>query len=220
MRLFVKICGIMDIPSGRAAVNAGADAVGFVFHRPSRRRLTSEEAGTIGRGLPAGVARVGVFVDAALDEIAATVAAAGLTHVQLHGEEGPKFSRSLRRKTGCRIIKALKVGPDGVASADAWRSGDADFFLLDTEVPGAPGGTGCTFDWLAVALAALPAPVIVAGGLDPGNVAEALAAARPAGVDVSSGVESEGAKDAKKIHDFVAAVRRWEDGQRAEAVNR
>lgn len=220
--LFVKICGIGDPEAARAAARAGADAVGFIFHPPSRRYLAPERAEEIARaaGLPAGPvapgavparpARVGVFVDADLGAVREAARAAGLHVVQLHGGEPPAFCREVRRATGCRVIKALRVGADGRVPAEGWSPGDADYFLLDTDVPGEAGGTGRAFDWGAARAARLPAPVILAGGLTPENVADALSAARPAGVDVSSGIETGGRKDADKIRAFVARARRWE----------
>lgn len=209
--LFVKICGLMDAEAVRVAAGAGADALGFIFYPPSRRYVTPERAGEIAEAAGAsGPARVGVFVDADLHEVREAAHTAGLQFVQLHGAEPPGFCREVRRATGCRIIKALRVGSGGRVPAEGWSPGDADYFLLDTDVPGQAGGTGESFDWGAARTACLPAPVILAGGLNPDNVAAALAAARPAGVDVSSGVETGGRKDGEKIRAFVARARRWE----------
>lgn len=226
--LFVKICGLGDAEAARAAVEAGADAVGFIFHPPSRRYVTPQRAEEIAAaaGVPAGPAgvpgvrpaRVGVFVGADLDAVREAARTAGLHVVQLHGAETPAFCREVRRATGCRVIKALRVGADGRVPSEGWSPGDADYFLLDTDVPGQAGGTGRPFDWAAARAARLPGPVILAGGLTPDNVAAALAAARPAGVDVSSGVETGGRKDGEKIRAFVARVRRWEHEHAGDAV--
>ncbi len=216
--IFVKICGITSAEAGRAAAAAGADAVGFVFYPPSRRYVTPRQAGAIAAAIPRGPARVGVFVDASLAEIAAAAAQAGLDFLQLHGDETPDFCREARTATGCRVIRAFRVrtAADVAGIAAVWSSpaasGAADYFLLDALVEGQVGGTGQRFDWRLVAAADLPAPVILAGGLTPENVATALTMARPAGVDVSTGVETEGRKDPAKIHRFVEAVRRWEHG--------
>lgn len=210
MRLFVKICGVTDPEAALAAAAAGADAVGFVFHPPSRRYLTPAAAGALARLLGDGPARVGVFVDAPLGEVVAAARAAGLDWLQFHGRETPAYCRAARRRTGCRVIKALPVGPDGPPRLPVWAEGDADFFLLDAPVPGG----GRPYDWSRARAASLPAPVLLAGGLTPENVAEALEAARPAGVDVSSGVETGGRKDPEKIRAFVARVRRWEHERR------
>lgn len=218
MALFIKICGITDREAGLAAAAAGADAVGFVFHRSSRRYIEPGAAGEIARALPAGLARVGVFVNAPLAELRAAAAAVGLDLLQLHGEETPEFCRAARAAAGCGIIKALRVGGPGAGDLAPWREAAMDYFLLDTFDPDLPGGTGRSFAWPAAREAMLPAPILLAGGLTPENVGEALAAARPAGVDVSTGVETDGRKDAEKMRRFVAAVRRWEDAERKVGV--
>lgn len=216
MGLFVKICGIADREAGLAAAAAGADAVGFVFHPRSRRYVPPAAAGGIARALPEGVLRVGVFVDAPLERLREAAAAAGLDLLQLHGAETPAFCRRAREATGCGIIKALRVSGAGAPDLGPWRreAGAADWFLLDAWDPDLPGGTGRAFDWAGARDLGLPAPVLLAGGLTPENVAAALDAARPAGVDVSTGVETDGRKDPDKIRRFVAGVRRWEDASR------
>lgn len=210
--MFVKICGITDDAAARAAAEAGADAIGFVFHPPSRRYVEPARAGAIGRDLSRRLIRVGVFVDAGLHVIRDAIAAAGLDWIQLHGEETPDFCAAVRRATGHPVVKACRVlDRADLAGLAAF---PADYFLLDTGRPGQPGGTGETFDWdLARAACeelALPAPVLLAGGLTPDNVVAALEAAGPDGVDVSSGVETAGRKDPAKIFRFIAAVRRWD----------
>lgn len=229
--LFVKVCGIMDAGAARTAAGAGADAIGFIFHRPSRRYVPPEAAASFAEaareaapasaraaGAP-GPARVGVFVDAHPEEIAAAAARVPLDYVQLHGDESPGFAAAVVRATGCRVIKALRVASatDLSAAEAIWRDaageGRPAFFLLDTLVPGEAGGTGQSFDWRLTRQACLPAPVILAGGLTPANVVQALAEAGPAGVDVSSGVESGGVKRPDLIRAFVAAVRGWQDGR-------
>ncbi len=246
-RVFVKICGVRDEEAAQAAGEAGADAVGFVFYRPSRRWLEPWRAAQLGALLPEPVWRVGVFVDAPPEEVAATAAAARLTAVQLHGAETPAVAAALRRRLGIRVIKALGLAsPADLERGRAWAEAPPDFFLLDAAPPAAagaglvgtrpnpprsgadgggggeaiPGGSGRTFDWRWAARAAevLPAPFLLAGGLTPTNVAEALAVARPAGVDVSSGVERDGRKDPALIRSFVEAVRRWEAGAAGAAA--
>lgn len=215
MALFIKICGITDVDGGQAAAAAGADAVGFVFHPPSGRYLSPAAAGEIAGGLPEGMARVGVFVDASPDELREAAAAVGLHFLQFHGAETPAFCRLAREATGCGIIKALRVGRSGPGELGPWREAEAiDYFLLDTFDPDLPGGTGRAFNWPLARGLDLPAPILLAGGLTPENVEAALAAARPAGVDVSTGVETDGRKDPDKIRRFVAGVRRWEDACR------
>lgn len=216
MRLFVKICGVMDEVAAAAAAAAGADAVGFIFHPLSRRYLSPARAAAISRTLPPGVARVGVFVGADLDEIAGTAGVAGLGYVQLHGDQTADFAAGVRWRTGCRIIRAVRLRPG--ADAGALRDYPADAFLLDSYSPEMPGGTGTVSDWGAARRAvrrlspggAGARPVILAGGLTPANVAAALSAVSPGGVDVSSGVERDGVKDPALIEAFCAACRRWE----------
>lgn len=225
--LVVKICGITDTEAARGAAEAGADAIGFIFYPPSRCHVAPALAGAIGRDLPRRLIRVGVFVDAGLAAIVGAVEAAGLDAVQLHGGEAPEFCAAVRRSTGRMVIKAHRVRDrSSLNGLVEWTTGLApnsppDWFLLDTDRPGRPGGTGEAFDWSLARAAreelALPSPVLLAGGLTPENVADALDAARPDGVDVSSGVETAGHKDVAKIHAFVEAVRRWERERRVAA---
>jgi len=198
----VKICGIRTVEAARAAAEAGADAVGFVFWSKSRRFIRPDEAARISRVLPPFVVRVGVFVDErpeVMEEIAQTV---GLDAVQLHGDEPPEVWGVLRR----RVIKAIRVrDPSSLAQAAQYT---VSAILLDTYVPDTYGGTGKPFDWsLAREVRGWGRPVILSGGLTPENVREAIEQVRPYGVDVSSGVETEGEKDPQKIRAFVQAVR-------------
>ena len=207
-RLFVKVCGITSPEDGVAAAEAGADAIGLVFWPESPRAVALERARAIGEALPPFVVRVGVFVDASRDEMARAADAAGLDMLQLHGDEPPEAFADLPR----RALKAVRVG-DGFAPEDALRyAGKAAGILVDTRLPGGtplPGGTGVPFDWSLVrGLAEQVRFLMLAGGLSPSNVAEAIGSARPHGVDVSSGVESgPGRKDPEKVKDFVQAVR-------------
>jgi phosphoribosylanthranilate isomerase len=183
--------------------------VGFVFWPGSPRRVELAEARRIARALPPFVLRVGVFVDAPRYEMARAVEEVGLDLIQLHGHEPPEVVADLPR----RAIKAVGVG-DGFTPEDALRyEGQAAGILLDTRADGAlPGGTGQTFDWTRVrAVREKASFLMLAGGLNPGNVHLALTAVRPDGVDVSSGVESSpGRKDPEKVRAFVAAVREAE----------
>jgi phosphoribosylanthranilate isomerase len=202
----VKICGIRSYEAARAALDAGAWAIGFVFHAPSRRFIAPADAAEIIRRLPAGALTVGVFVDEPLEVVNQTVAAAGLRGAQLHGREDAAYVRGVGADL---VIKALRVGagfdPRSVLGFPGAR------ILLDTHWEGAPGGTGRTFDWSLARQAGELAPVIIAGGLDPENVEEAIRSARPDGLDVSSGVESEpGVKDHGKIARLFAEVERTE----------
>ncbi|MDO8847602.1 MAG: phosphoribosylanthranilate isomerase [Coriobacteriia bacterium] len=203
-RTRIKICGLTRPEDAAAAVAAGADAVGVVL-APSRRQLTIDQAAEVLADVPPFVARVGVFVDAHADDVWEAVSRLELTAVQFHGDEAPETCEM----APAPVIKALRVGPGfGIASTDAYR-GVVSALLLDTLVAGEAGGTGVAFDWYAVA-GRLPewAPVVLAGGLGPENVAEAVRALRPYTVDVSSGVESApGVKDHRLIEEFVAAVR-------------
>jgi phosphoribosylanthranilate isomerase len=197
----VKICGIATVEAARAARAAGADLIGFVF-APGRRQISVPAAAAIARQVT-GIGRVGVFVNQPLALVREAARACRLDYVQLHGGEPPAYCRSVGRP----IIKALPVGPAfDPAAAVAY---PAAFLLLDTLVPGQAGGTGIAFDWhrAAAALAGLPAPCLVAGGLTAANVGEAIRILNPAGVDVSGGVETAGAKDPGKIRAFVAAAR-------------
>lgn len=211
MRLWVKICGITTVADALAAADAGADAVGFVF-AASPRRVSLDQAADISRELPGSVERVGVFLDARFDEVARAVERARLDVVQLHGRVDVALTAPLRT-LGCRVVRALRMrGEKDVAAAV---SDDADVLLLDAYAPGQAGGTGRTFDWrLAAAVAdglrgrGRRVPIVVAGGLTPDNVAQAIRAARPAGVDVSSGVElAPGRKCPEKMRHFVRKVR-------------
>jgi len=210
-RLFVKICGITSPEDGVAAVEAGADAIGLVFWPESPRAVTPEGARAIGEALPPFVVRVGVFVDATRDEMTRVADAAGLDMLQLHGDEPPEAFAGLPR----RALKAVRVG-DGFAPEDALRyAGKAAGVLVDTRLPGGtplPGGTGVPFDWTLVkGLAEQVRFLVLAGGLAPENVAAAIRAVRPHGVDVSSGVESApGRKDPKRVKALLDAVRTTE----------
>lgn len=208
MRVRVKICGITRAEDALAAVECGADAIGLVF-ADSPRRITPEEAAEITRSLPAFVCPVGVFVDADVDEVRRTAADAGLHAVQLAGRETPEYVRGL---DGVDVIKCIHVaGSDDIARTAEYEGCD---ILLDTASPRAAGGTGEVFPWeFAVELAARRR-IILAGGLRPDNVADAVRRVRPWAVDVSSGVESRpGIKDAGKIRRFVENAGSADDGQ-------
>jgi phosphoribosylanthranilate isomerase len=221
---WIKICGTTNRDDALAAVDAGADAVGFVFAR-SPRRIEPEAAQEIAAVLPRAVEKVGVFCDESAERIQAVARQVGLTIVQLHGDETPGFARSLFRggDNRPRVLKAVSVSP-GVEGAlrDFAVAGTVDGLLLDSAVLRAAcmgqgtelvrGGTGIAFDW-ARAADFIPQLVgrtrlILAGGLSPANVAEAVRILKPWGVDVCTGVESSpGTKDHGKIRAFVAAVR-------------
>lgn len=204
MPVRVKICGITSLEDATVAVEAGADALGFMFYPPSPRAVTVDKVRRIVEALPPFVAKVGVFVNAEEAQVRLTIREAGLDTVQLHGKETPEFCRGL---SPVPVIKAFRMeGPASLGCLDAYR-GHA--WLLDSYVAGVFGGTGQTFNWdLACEAVRRGGRVILAGGLTADNVARAVAAVSPYGVDVSSGVESEpGRKDPEKVRRFVAAAK-------------
>lgn len=201
-RTRIKICGITRAEDLRAAVQEGADAVGFVFYEPSPRYVTPQRAAELVALLPPFVTSVGLFVDAAPDAVAATLACVRLDLLQFHGDETAPDCNAFGRP----YIKAARVRPGLDLVEYASQFPDAQGLLLDAFVEGY-GGAGKSFDWTLIP-PALPLPVILSGGLDAQNVGEAIARVRPWAVDVSSGVEvSKGIKDAAKIASFVAGVR-------------
>jgi phosphoribosylanthranilate isomerase len=207
-RIFVKVCGVTTAEDAVLAAEAGADAVGFVFYPMSPRRVDPARAAEVARELPPFVARVGVFVDAPRDEMARTADVVGLDLLQLHGDEPPEALQDLPR----RALKAIRVGT-GFNPAEARRyEGRAAGLVVDTRLVGEtvlPGGTGVPFDWsLVTRLRDEVRFLMLAGGLDAGNVGEAVATVRPHAVDVSSGVERlPGRKDAARLRAFLEAVR-------------
>lgn len=196
----VKICGITRIEDLRAVCDAGADAVGFVFYDKSPRRVSIEAAAALVRAVPPFVQTVGLFVNAEPAQVESVLAAAPLDLLQFHGDETPQACA----RYGRPWIKAIRVTPETDLLECAADFEAARGLLLDAFVPGVPGGTGERFDWSLIP-AGLPLPVVLSGGLDPDNVAEAVRRVRPWAVDVSSGVEaSKGIKDAHKVARFVA----------------
>ncbi|HSF29774.1 MAG TPA: phosphoribosylanthranilate isomerase [Candidatus Tectomicrobia bacterium] len=199
----VKICGITSLEDARAAIDAGADALGFVFYPPSPRYVTPEQAARVIQRLPPFVTTVGLFVDLALDTVNDMAARCGLDRVQLHGRETPEFCGQVSRP----VIKAFHVeSAESLAHLPAYR---VSAYLLDAYVEGAlPGGTGASFSWELAAQAKPYGPVILAGGLTPENVQGAIARVRPYGVDVSTGVErAPGVKDHRKLQEFIARAK-------------
>jgi phosphoribosylanthranilate isomerase len=203
----VKFCGITNLDDGREAERLGAWAIGLNHHPESPRFCEPGVAVEIGAALKRRLEIVGVFVNPSLDELAVAAEDESLTMVQLHGDEGPAFCQEAARRTGCKVIKALRVrsGAD-IQAAEAYRT---EFHLLDAHRPGSPGGTGESFDWALLAGRRSEVPLILAGGLTPENVAEGMAAARPFAVDVASGVEAEpGVKDHALMARFVESAQR------------
>lgn len=198
-----KICGITRVEDALAAVAAGADAIGLVFYAPSLRAVSLQRAQEILLALPPFVSTVGLFVDAARGEVEALLEVLPLDLLQFHGDETPADCEGFGRP----YMKALRVRPGLDLHAQARLYAGAQALLLDTFVPGVPGGTGEAFDWDLVPHD-LAKPVVLAGGLTPENVGEAIRRVRPFAVDVSGGVEqARGIKDAAMIEAFIRAVR-------------
>lgn len=202
----VKICGITNVEDADVAVKAGADALGFVMYRKSPRFVEAAVVKRIVAGLPPFVLPVGVFVNEESERVRTLMDDCGLALAQLHGDESALYCQQLGRP----ILKALRLKDRGTFLALAEFQGRANVrgFLIDTFSDQAYGGTGRTVDWTMAQEAARATPIILAGGLTPTNVAEAIAQVRPYGVDVSSGVEqSPGKKDHDKVKTFIHAVR-------------
>ena len=197
----VKICGITRHEDAELAASLGAWAIGFILWPQSKRAADAAVAAGIARALRRRVDLVGVFVNPTLDEVVQAVEAIGLTHVQLHGDEGPAFCTAVAERTGARVIKAL--GMASGADIRAIERFHTDLHMLDS----GRGGSGRPWDWSLIEQRRSPVPVVLAGGLTPENVAEGIAAVRPWAVDVASGVESApGVKDPAKVEAFIAAA--------------
>jgi phosphoribosylanthranilate isomerase len=210
----VKICGVTTPEDGQVVARAGADALGLNFYPASPRYVEPDRARRIASGLPSSVFKVGVFVNASPQQIRDTVARAGLDAIQLHGDEPPEFLSEL---AGCPVIRAFRLteaglGPIGDYLERCRRSGLLpQMTLIDSHVKGRYGGTGKTADWDTVAgypFESWHPPLVLAGGLHPGNVAEAVRRVRPAAVDTASGVEADpGEKDPGLVEAFVQQAR-------------
>ena len=201
----VKVCGITRLEDAELAASLGAWALGFILWPGSKRHAEEAVAAGIARRVRRRVELVGVFVNPTLDEVARAVDAIGLSHVQLHGDEGPVFATEVARRTGAKVIKAARVasGAD-LQSLERFRT---DFHLLDTKVEGMRGGSGQAWDWSLAAQRRSKIPMILSGGLTADNVADGIAATHPYAVDVASGVEAEpGVKDHAKLEAFMAVA--------------
>jgi phosphoribosylanthranilate isomerase len=203
MKTRVKICGITNHADAQAAVEAGADALGFNFYEKSPRHISLEKAAEISKQLPPFVMRVGVFVNAPEDFVLRTIREGNLTMLQFHGDEPPEFCTQF----GLMTMKAFRIRD--AESLKQIPNYQTEAYLLDAHSKSGLGGTGETFNWdLAVEAQKLGKPIFLAGGLTPENVAGAVRQVQPFAVDVSSGVESApGKKDAAKVRAFIAAVR-------------
>jgi phosphoribosylanthranilate isomerase len=199
--MFAKICGITRAEDAQHAVEHGATALGFVFWPQSSRAVTTEQARAIIETLPASIAAVGVFVNASVDDIRRIAAGAALSAVQLHGDESPEMARELTAP----VFRSVTLA-DAEQVIREWP--DSATLLLDAADPVRRGGTGVAVDWTKAGAIARARRTVLAGGLTPANVGEAIALVRPFGVDVSSGVESApGIKDRDKVAAFLANAR-------------
>ncbi len=220
--MWIKICGTTNLEDGRTAVEAGADALGFIF-APSPRRISPRDAARIIEQLPRKIEKIGVFVNQAAELILETAEKTGLTGVQLHGDEDVGFARKLlqdaaKKERPLRMIKTLSLANGKLEKTAAFEDGAEKVFdalLLDSGTAEKRGGTGKRFDWQSAAplvrFVAKKFKIVVAGGLKVGTVAEAVKLLDPWGVDVVSGVEKEpGKKDPAKVREFIAAARQAE----------
>jgi phosphoribosylanthranilate isomerase len=201
----VKSCGITNLDDAELAVELGAWAVGLILWPGSVRACEPAAAEQIGAALHRRSEIAGVFVNATLDDVALAADRYGLTLLQLHGDEGPIYCREAARRTGCKVIKAVRV--KDAASVRGIEAYGTDFHMLDAYVPGVRGGTGETFAWDLLRHHRGSVPVVLSGGLTADNVAEAIATTRPYAVDSASGTESApGRKDPAKLEALVRAV--------------
>ena len=204
----IKFCGVARLQDAQLAADLGAWAIGLNFWPKSPRKVQQADAAEIAAAVKRRVEVAGVFVNAALDQVVETADAVGLTMLQFHGEEGPAYCGEAARRTGCRVIKAARVRSR--ADIQALAAFHTDYHLLDSHVPGIPGGTGEVFSWEIARSHRGSVPLILSGGLTPENVAEAISVVRPYAVDVASGVEVDGGpptrKDPERMRAFTEAV--------------
>jgi phosphoribosylanthranilate isomerase len=215
---WVKICGITSLEDALTAVDAGADALGFVFYEKSPRKIDPETARGIVECLPPGVGKIGVFVDETVERILATTEQAGMTAAQLHGagSRQPAFMQALKSNSHLKLFVVLSAAE--VAAGQGWdedANGNVSAVFFDSGTPDLPGGTGRIFDWNAsvpgIQAVGEKVKVVVAGGLNSSNVEDAIRILKPWGVDVASGVEARpGKKDPEKVRAFIEAVRKVE----------
>lgn len=209
MRTRAKICGITRIEDIHSAVNAGADAIGFVFYAPSPRSVTKEQAKELIQHVPAYVQIVGLFVNATADKVAQVLDVVPLDMLQFHGDETPEQCQHISNQVGRRWYKAIQVKPglDIQAEIQKYQDAGASAVLLDAWHPDLKGGTGHSFDWTT--FPKLNIPLILAGGLNPDNIEQAILTTQAYAVDVSGGVESaKGIKDQQLIERFMQGVLR------------
>jgi phosphoribosylanthranilate isomerase len=202
----VKVCGMTNLADATQAADHGAWAIGLIHHPESPRFVEPAVAEEIGAALKRRCEIAGVFVNSPLEEVVDAADRENLTLLQFHGEEGPSFCTEAARRTGAKVMKAMRVtSPADVTAAEAFRT---DFHLFDAYWRGLHGGTGKSFDWDLVVNRRSKVPMVLAGGLTPENVSDAIERVRPFAVDVVSGVEAEpGRKDPDKVEAFLEAVR-------------
>lgn len=207
-RVRVKVCGITQLQDALMTVAAGADALGFVFYAPSPRAVTAEQAADICRALPPYVAKVGLFVNADAERVREVLAAVELDCLQFHGDETQAFCQQFAKPW----YKAIRVANAADIVTAQREFGEATALLLDAFVPGVPGGTGVAFDWQLVRQVTGDQAVILAGGLTPDNLEQAIRLCAPYAVDVSGGVERvKGRKCPEKVRQFVSQA--WKSSQ-------
>ena len=212
----IKSCGITSLADAELAVELGAWAVGLVLWPDSPRACAPAVAEEIGATLHRRCEIAGVFVNATLDDVALAADRYGLTLLQLHGDEGPAYCREAARRTGCKVMKAVRV--KDAASVRGVEAFGTDYHLLDACVPGVRGGTGQTFEWDLLRHHRGSVPVVLSGGLTADNVGAAIAATRPFAVDSASGTEAApGVKDRAKLEAFARAVTRADEREAVEA---
>lgn len=204
----IKMCGTKNLEDALAAAKLGVDALGFIFADKSPRYLSPEEAGNIISELPPLIFKIGVFVDENLQEIDEIIHFLGLNGIQLHGNEPVDFCQEIARTNpSCAIFKAIRVGEETQPEIFAEYRDVVDGFVLDTYMKGVAGGTGKTFDWSLIEKLKIPKPFLLAGGLNPDNITDAIKQIQPYGVDVNSGVEhAPGVKDHIKLAQIINRV--------------
>jgi len=204
-----KICGITRAQDAEVAVTAGADAIGLNFYAKSKRFIEADPAAQIASNMAGRVAVFGVFVNSSVKRIADIYSKVRLTHIQFHGDESPEIVAETRAALStAKTVRAVRVSNDDFEGAqqeiDAWQTAGVDLLLLDAASLDAFGGTGKTLDWDQLNQLAFAVPWLLAGGLNPSNVAQAIELCRPDGVDTASGVESQpGIKDTDLVNGFV-----------------
>ncbi|PKR58637.1 phosphoribosylanthranilate isomerase [Thalassospira lohafexi] len=212
MSCMVKICGINSEDALIAAMSAGADALGYVFFPPSPRHISLKGATTLTKQVPNSILKVGLFVEAGDEALQTAIEAGNLDVIQLHGKESPERVTEVKQRFGLKVMKAISVSTaDDIDKAQSDYDGIADFLLFDAKPPKdsvLPGGNAVSFDWTLLTGRHFKSDWMLAGGLNPDNVAEAIKISGAPWADVSSGVEKiKGVKDARKIADFIHAAK-------------